>query len=101
MGKCSVPRLKIGHYYRFDDRGDVHIGQYTGRANGDDGFECVVCGMGHKCRTFNLWNGDRDWETWGFGDSHFPTILEDLGEPSSPIFDDFTGPMAHAMPVRR
>ena len=85
-----MERLKIGHYYRFSDRGEVHVGQYTGRAQKEeDGFECVVCGWGHNCRTFNLWHDRRgDWETWGFGETHFPEILEDLGDPDEPIIDE-------------
>ena len=85
-----MKRLITGHYYKFRDRGTEHIGQYTGTANnsGDDGFECVVCGRGGRCRTFNLWYDTRgDYETWGFGPAHFPEILEDLGEPEVPILD--------------
>jgi hypothetical protein len=78
-------RLKPGHYYRFNDRGTIHIGQYYGR---EAEFECIVCGFGHNCRCFNLWHDKRgDYETWGFGSAHFPEILEDLGEPDEPILD--------------
>lgn len=83
--ESKTPRLIPGHYYRFNDRGDIHIGQYYGR---QEEFECIVCGFGHNCRCFNLWhNQEYDYETWGFGPSHFPQILEDLGEPSVPICD--------------
>ena len=85
--KHPVPRLRIGHYYKFNDRGDIHIGQYIGA---QEGFECVVCGFGERCRTFNLWhNTEYDYETWGFGSAHFPEILEDLGEPETPILDPY------------
>ena len=90
--KKSVPKLISGHYYRFNDRGDEHIGQFLGSAvNGNDGFECIVCGFGHKCRVFNIWHNIRgDYETWGFGTAHFPEIIEDLGEPETPILDTKT-----------
>ena len=87
--KKAAPKLIDGHFYRFNDRGQEHIGQYLGSAaNGEDGFECVVCGFGHRCRVFNLWYDPRcGYETWGFGSAHFPEILEDLGEPETPIMD--------------
>lgn len=87
MAKSSkaVPRLKSGHFYKFRDRGDIHIGQYYGV---EEGFECIVCGFGERCRAFNIWHDVRgDYETWGFGSAHFPEILEDLGEPEVPILD--------------
>jgi hypothetical protein len=75
----TTERLKTGNWYRFNDRGETHIGQYTGRQLG---FECCVCGKGCKAHTFNIWydNGRRvDYETWGYGDAHMPSIEEDLG----------------------
>lgn len=75
-------RLITDHFYRFNDRGEEHIGQYTGD---DNEFECCVCGKGHKAKCFNVWHyignmdGMYDYETWGYGASHMPTIMEDLG----------------------
>lgn len=72
-------KLVADHFYRFNDRGEEHIGQYTGT---DNEFECCVCGKGHKAHCFNIWyaiNGGADYETWGYGPSHMPQILEDLG----------------------
>lgn len=28
---------------------------------------------------FNIWYSSADYETWGYGKEHLPTILEDLG----------------------
>ena len=70
-------RLIIGHWYKFDDRGEIHIGQYIGR---QEGFECVVCGKGSNAYTFNIWHSkDGDYETWGYGKEHMPKILEAVG----------------------
>lgn len=72
-----MTRLKANHFYKFNDRGELHIGQYTGT---DNEFECCVCGKGHKAKCFNIWYDSEGYETWGFGDKHMPEILEDLGE---------------------
>ena len=75
-----MAELIVGHFYKFNDRGEIHVGQYAGK---DQGFECVVCGLGHKAATFNLWyDNSGGYETWGFGKSHMPEILEDLGKDS-------------------
>ena len=81
----SVPRLKVGHWYKFNDRGEEHTGQYTGR---DQGFECCVCDKGCRAYTFNLWHSDADWETWGYGPNHLPTIIEDLGDLGNDVIVD-------------
>ena len=71
-------KLIENHWYRFTEQaGGTYVGQYTGR---DQGFECCVCGKGCKAHTFNIWNSDTDYETWGYGRDHLPKILEDLGE---------------------
>lgn len=72
----------------FDDRGDVHIGQYMGRQRG---FECLVCGAGCNAHTFNIWYDNRDYETWGYGDNHLPTIVKDLGVHNNIIKDELKG----------
>ena len=74
-----------GHWYKFKDRGDVHIGQYTGN---EQGFECCVCCKGCKAHTFNIWyDKNGGYETWGFGKEHMPTIVEDLGDVDDVILD--------------
>lgn len=78
-------KLIEGHWYRFSDRGGTHIGYYVGRQHG---FECCVCGKGQKAYTFNIWHSFSDYETWGYGREHLPTIIEDLGERSGIIIDE-------------
>ena len=77
-------KLIENHWYKFNDRGEQHIGQYTGR---DQGFECCVCNKGCKAHTFNIWYNEQGWETWGFGREHLPQIIEDLGEQQEVIID--------------
>lgn len=77
--------LKINHFYKFNDRGEVHVGQYIGT---EDEFECCVCGKGHKAHCFNIWyDPEGGYETWGFGSKHLPKIIEDLGDPEEVILD--------------
>ena len=78
-------KLKENHWYKFNDRGEEHIGYYLGRQKG---FECCVCGKGENCFTFNIWHSYRDYETWGYGKSHLPVIVADLGERNGIIFDN-------------
>lgn len=75
--------MKVGNWYKFKDRGEVHIGQYIGR---ESGFECCVCGKGCRAHTFNIWYGN-DYETWGYGDNHLPEIVSDLGQSDIEIID--------------
>lgn len=80
-------KFKKGHWYKFNDRGNIYIGQYMG--NSQD-FPCCVCDKGHKAHTFNIWYKTprcENYETWGFGREHMPEILEDLGERDELIFD--------------
>ena len=72
-------RLKVGNWYKFNDRGREYIGAYTGT---DNEFECCVCGKGHKAKCFNVYYDKQEdrYETWGYGASHMPEILEDLGD---------------------
>jgi hypothetical protein len=79
--------LKKGHWYKFDDCGDLHIGLYMGR---ERGFECCVCRCGCNAHCFNLYHStdEMDYETWGYGNDHIPALLEDLGEYSGEIFPD-------------
>ena len=74
--KAITPALVKGHFYRFIDRGEEHVGQYIGR---EDGFECCVCGKGHRAYAFNIWYSEDGYETWAYGKEHMPKILEDLG----------------------
>ena len=73
------------HWYKFNDRGETHIGYYIGR---QQGFECCVCGSGSNAYTFNIWHSPSDYETWGYGGEHLPKILEDLGERPGLIYDE-------------
>ena len=80
-------KLKEGHWYKFNDRGDIHIGYYLGT---DADFPCCVCDKGHKAHTFNIWYKTpncSNYETWGFGKEHMPEILEDLGEVDGLVYD--------------
>jgi hypothetical protein len=79
-------KLVTGHWYKFNDRGEVHIGQYVGRQSG---FECIVCEKGCNAFTFNIWyNTDGDYETWGYGREHMPEILEEVGGINDIILDN-------------
>ena len=85
-------KLTIGNWYAFNDRGEKHIGQYTGRNTGDPkfGFECIVCGRGCRAHQFNLYhtNNEGDYETFSYGNDHMPTIIEDLGNGFDIIIDE-------------
>ena len=81
-------RFTSGHWYRFNDRGEEHIGYFLGRQTG---FECCVCGKGENAYTFNIWykNGNvLNYETWGYGKEHLPAVVEDLGERSGVLVDE-------------
>lgn len=69
-------KLQKGHFYKFNDRGEISIGEYMGTEND---FECCVCGKGHKAHCFNIHYNENDYETWGYGREHLPELLEDLG----------------------
>ena len=69
--------LKIGNWYKFNDRGDEYIGQYIGTDSND--WECCVCGKGCKAKCFNVFYDKEGYETWGYGPNHMPKIIEDLG----------------------
>lgn len=70
-------KLEINYWYRFmEPDNNIYVGQYVGRQKG---FECCVCGKGSNTYTFNIWNSETDYETWGYGKEHLPEILEDLG----------------------
>lgn len=77
-------KLRENHWYKFNDRGEEHIGYFMGR---QPGFECIVCGKGSNAYTFNIWNSETDYETWGYGKEHLPEIIEDLGEQAGIIVD--------------
>ena len=62
-------KLIQNHWYKFNDNGEIHIGYFLGR---QPGFECCVCGKGTNAYTFNIWNSDIDYETWGYGKEHLP-----------------------------
>ena len=78
-------RLVENCWYRFNDRGNVHIGKYIGRQKG---FDCIVCHKRTNAYAFNVWSSHKDYETWGFGKEHLPEIIDDLGETSYTILDD-------------
>ena len=80
-----MAKMRAGHWYRFNDRGNEYVGQYMGR---QDGFECCVCEKGCKAHTFNIWYCKQDYETWGFGNDHMPQIIEDLGEQAEVIIGE-------------
>lgn len=80
-------KLKENHWYKFNDRGEIHIGFYLGRQGG---FECCVCGKGNNAYTFNIWHSTQgcDYETWGYGKEHLPKLIEDLGLRNGIIVDN-------------
>ncbi len=81
-----MAQFKSGHWYKFNDRGETHIGQYMGRQRE---FECCVCGKGSNAFTFNLWhNKVQDYETWGYGEKHLPEIIEDYGMSDEVMLDE-------------
>ena len=85
----AAKKLIAGHWYKFNDRGEIHIGQYVGR---QQGFECVVCGKGGSAYTFNLWYSENgDYETWGYGKEHMPEILEEVGGVDDIVLDTQEG----------
>jgi len=69
-------RLQADHFYRFNDRGEIHVGQYIGS---ECGFECCVCGKGSRAKCFNVFYDKDGYETWGYGREHMPKILEESG----------------------
>lgn len=77
-------KLVRNHWYKFNDRGEVHIGYYVGRQRG---FDCCGCGRGSNAYTLNIWNSSTDYETWGYGQEHLPEIIEDLGIHEGIILD--------------
>lgn len=78
-------KLIEDNWYKFNDRGETHIGQYVGRQTG---FECCVCNKGCNAYTFNIWyDKDGGYETWGFGPKHMPEIIEEMGASDEPILD--------------
>ena len=74
-----MQRLKAGYWYQFNDRGNVVVGQYTGR---EDGFECCVCGKGCKAYTFNIFYDEDEYETWAYGPSHMPKDIVEVADDS-------------------
>ena len=79
-----MKKLVENHWYRFNDKGDVHVGQSIGTASV---FECCARGKGCKAYTFNVWYDENECETWGYARGHLPEILEDLGEHEDVIID--------------
>lgn len=79
-------RLKIGRVYKIKDAHNfVGYGVYMGK---QQDFECCICRKGNCVKTFNILHGDTieeglnnldkgDYETFGYGNEHFPDILED------------------------
>ena len=79
-----MAKMREGHWYKFNDRGEVHVGYYVGN---DCGFPCCVCDKGKKAHVFNIWHDLIGYESWGYGREHMPEILEDLGEVPGVIID--------------
>lgn len=53
-----------------------YLAQFMGRQKG---FECMVCGKGGNCFTFNLFDDPESYakgsyETWGFGANHLDHV---------------------------
>lgn len=82
---AARPRLKVGHWYQFNDRGEVHVGQYTGR---DNGFECCVCGKGCNAYTFNIFYNEDEYETWAYGPNHLPSDIVEVADDSVDVIAD-------------
>lgn len=80
-----MKNLIEGKWYKFDDRGDIYIGQYIGRQKG---FECTVCGKGSNAFTFNIWYDEKSYETLGFGKEHMPTIIECIDDINNIIVNE-------------
>lgn len=80
--KISNPSLKLGHWYKYNDRGEIYIGQYVGE---DDNFPCCVCDKGCKAAVFNVFYDDNGYMSFGYGPNHMPKILEDMGEQDNVI----------------
>lgn len=76
---------KLHRWYEFIDDGKHYIGQYVGRQKG---FECCICGKGCNAYTFNIWNSETDYETWGYGSEHLPIMVKDLGECEEVMLND-------------
>ena len=79
-------RMKAGHWYRMNDRGEKFIGQYVGT---EQGFPCCVCDKGCRAKVFNVWyDKEGGYESWGFGPNHMPELLEDLGDTEEIILNE-------------
>lgn len=86
LTKTKKPiKLVAGNWYKFNDRGNEYIGQYIGN---DDEFECCVCGKGHKAHIFNVYYSENDYESWGYGASHLPKLIENLGKSENIIIGE-------------
>lgn len=80
-----MKRLKLGMVYKIKDlQGFTGYGVYMGC---QQYFECCICGKGHNAKTFNILHGNTiqeglenkdkgDYETFGYGNEHFPEIEE-------------------------
>jgi hypothetical protein len=58
--------------------GKKYLAEYMGRQKD---FECIVCGKGEICFTFNILHGTIDeyynnanYETWGYGRNHLDHV---------------------------
>jgi hypothetical protein len=63
---------------RIEVDGQEYDAEYMGRQSG---FECMVCGKGENCHTFNIlhstvdnYYNKSDYETWGFGRDHLDHV---------------------------
>lgn len=70
-----MERMKIGKFYRLNDQGEEFVGQYIGTAHNT---ECIVCGKGHRCKAFNVFYSEDEYETWSYGDRHMPKVIEEV-----------------------
>lgn len=72
-----MKKLKPDAIYSIKTQFGIMKAQYVGR---QINFECCVCGKGSNAHTFNVWDSPTNYETLGFGEEHFPEILEELNE---------------------
>lgn len=73
MAKSLFPKgiIKI----QLED-GRITLAEYAGRQKE---FECVVCGKGQNCYTFNLFDSEEEYlkgqyETYGYGREHINLV---------------------------
>lgn len=71
-----VPIFPKGIFKIRDHEGNEHLAEFIGRQRG---FECIICGYGNNCYTFNIFDSKEaydqgNYETWGYGQDHLHRI---------------------------